>query len=531
MSNIMLSIIIPARNEIFIQNTIDDIFKHIEGDTEVIVTLDGYWPEVGIPDHERLTLLHYTKPIGQRAGTNRAVAISKAKYIMKCDAHCSFDQGFDVKMIKEMHDDWTMVPTMRNLWVFDWKCPDGHTRYQGPSGPCKVCGKPTTRDMKWIGKNSPQSRSYCFDPEPHFQYFRDWNKRPEVKAQGDITETMSLQGSCFMLTRDKYWELNVCDEAFGSWGSQGIEVAVKTWLSGGKVMCNNKTWYAHCFRTQGSDFGFPYEIHARDQEKAKKFAKDLFFNNKWPKAIHPLSWLVEKFWPVPGWLDDDLRRLKGEKVMKKGIVFFTDNALKLKIAHRVQSQLKKIGIPIVSASLKPMPHFGKNIHVKMERGYPAYFTQILEALKASDAEIIYLCEHDVLYPPEHFTFIPPTKDKFYYDQNWWKVRASDGFCAHWDANQVSGLVAYKDLLIDWYTKRLAEVLKDRFHNGMGFEPGKSGDLTVPFKSTVPYVDIRHGKNLTGEKWSMDDFRDKSSGKGFTTAWEVPGWGSFKGMFI
>jgi glycosyltransferase involved in cell wall biosynthesis len=280
-----LSIVIPARNEIFIQNTIDDIFAHMEGDTEVIVTLDGYWPEVGIPDRERLTLLHYTNPIGQRAGTNRAVATSQAKYIMKCDAHCSFDQGFDVKMMKEMHDDWTMVPTMRNLWAFDWKCPDGHTRYQGPSGPCKVCGKPTTKDMKWIGKNSPQSRSYCFDAEPHFQYFRDWNKRPEVKAQGDITESMSLQGSCFMMTREKYWELNVCDEAFGSWGSQGIEVAVKTWLSGGKVMCNNKTWYAHMFRTQGGDFGFPYEIHGRDQDKAKKFAKNLFFSNSWPKSI------------------------------------------------------------------------------------------------------------------------------------------------------------------------------------------------------------------------------------------------------
>jgi len=57
-----------------------------------------------------------------------------------------------------------------------------------------------------------------------------------------------------MLTREKYWELNICDESLGSWGSQGIEVACKTWLSGGKCLVNHSTWYAHMFRTQGGDF-------------------------------------------------------------------------------------------------------------------------------------------------------------------------------------------------------------------------------------------------------------------------------------
>ena len=528
-----LSIIIPAKNEIFLQNTIDDILKNREGETEIIAVLDGYWPDVGIPDNERVKLLHFTKSVGQRAGTNYGVSLSRAKYVMKLDAHCAFDQGFDRVLLEGIagHDDWTMVPLMRNLHAFDWVCPKGHIRYQGPSGVCKECGEPTERVMRWIGKESPKSTSYCFDAEPHFQYFREYAKRPEGK--GDITPTMSLQGSCFMMTRDKYWELGICDENFGSWGSQGIEVACKTWLSGGQVMCNKKTWYAHMFRTQGGDFGFPYEIHGRDQEAAKKHAKKLFLNNRtdnFPKQIHPVSWLLERFWPVQGWTQQQLDTLKGVTSVKKGILFFTDNQLKLKIAHAVQSQLKNIGIPIVSASLKPMPHFGKNIHVKLPRGYLAYFTQILEALKASDADIIYMCEHDVLYHPSHFTFIPPTKDKFYYNQNFWRVRASDGFCAHWDANQVSGLVAYRDLLIDWYQKRLDDIKANGFKEH-SFEPGKSGDLTVAFKSEWPNVDIRHGKNLTGEKWSMDDFRDKSTGKGFTTAWEVPGWGSFKGIFV
>ena len=167
--------------------------------------------------------------------------------------------------------------------------------------------------MLWIGKRNPQSTSYCFDATPHFQYFGDWKHRPQYEhdtKKTGLTETMSLQGSCWMLTRARYWDLDICDERFGGWGSQGIEVAVKTWLSGGRVLTNHNTWYAHMFRTQGGDFGFPYSISGRDQKKAQTYARDLFFNNTWSKQVRPLSWLVEKFWPVKGWTDEDLAKLK-----------------------------------------------------------------------------------------------------------------------------------------------------------------------------------------------------------------------------
>jgi hypothetical protein len=113
-----------------------------------------------------------------------------------------------------------------------------------------------------------------------------------------------------MATRKKYWELNLCDEEFGSWGQQGTEVACKTWLSGGEVKVNKKTWYSHLFRTQGSDFGFPYPQSSRQIENARKRSRELFLNDKWPKAIHPFSWLLEKFKPIPDWTEDDLNRLR-----------------------------------------------------------------------------------------------------------------------------------------------------------------------------------------------------------------------------
>ena len=290
-----LSILIPARNEMFLARTVSDILTHLEGDTEIIAVLDGGWADPPIPDHPLLTLVHHSQSIGQRAATNEAAKLSTAKYLMKVDAHCAFDQGFDVKLMADMHDDWTMVPIMRNLHAFDWVCENGHRRYQSPSGPCNECGQPTKMDVVWIPKENPQSTAYRFDRDLHFQYWQEYKKQ----QRGDLVETMSIQGSCFMVTREKYFELDLCDEGHGSWGQQGTEVACKTWLSGGRVIVSKKTWYAHLFRTQGGDFGFPYPNPGI--EKAREYSRDLWLNNKWDGAIHPLSWLIEKFAPIPEW--------------------------------------------------------------------------------------------------------------------------------------------------------------------------------------------------------------------------------------
>lgn len=310
-----LSILIPANREMFLNKTVQDILEHIEADTEILIGLDGAWADPVIPDHPRVKIFHVTESIGQRAMTNQLARLSKARYLIKVDAHCAFDQGFDRKMLeffKEVGDDVVAVPVMRNLHAFNWKCPDGHTRYQSPSGVCKECGKPTERDVVWIAKTRPESTSYCFDPEPHFQYFREYTKRPEyIEMQNKgYTETMSLQGSFFMATRHNYWKYQLCDEKAGSWGNQGLEVACAAWLSGLRVLVNHKTWYAHLFRTQGGDFSFPYEQSGKEVEKTKKYIKDKFWNMKHPKQIHNVKWLVEKFAHVKDWSDAKLLAMK-----------------------------------------------------------------------------------------------------------------------------------------------------------------------------------------------------------------------------
>jgi hypothetical protein len=330
-----LSIVIPSRNEEFLVRTVEDLLQNKRGRTQIIVGLDGWWPEPGLPDHEDVVVVHYPEAIGQRQLQNKLVKLSRAKWVMKLDAHCSIDEGMDVKMLEaaaKAGDDATLVPVMRNLHVFDWVCNNcGMRTYQGPEPKeCnnEICPKADgqtdggeghkasgfRKDIVWIAKNNPQSSAYRFNKNLQFKYFPELrNKLPRTGLQ----ETMSLQGSCFMATRQKYWEIELCDSSWGSWGQQGSEVALKTWLSGGRVFCNMDTYYSHLFRTQ-TGFSFPYPHSGRSQQRAREISQEIFLKDAWPKAVKPLSWLLKKFWPAlkdvndpeARWTEEDINALK-----------------------------------------------------------------------------------------------------------------------------------------------------------------------------------------------------------------------------
>ena len=505
----------------FLKRTIDDILEHIESDTEIIAVLDGAWTDPAIPQHERVTVVYLPESIGQRAATNLACKLAKGKYVMKVDAHCAFRGGFDKSMLKAFKrsgDNVTMIPIMRNLHVFDWVCPDGHRRYQSPEGVCKDCGKETTRDVVWIPKTNPQSKAYCFDSTPHFQYDRP-------REEGDLTESMSIQGSCFMMTREKYWELNVCDESAGSWGNQGIEVACKTWLSGGRVLVNHRTWYAHFFRVGG--IGFPYHNPESKVQEAKKKIWEHFFNGKFKQQKYPVSWLVEKFYPVRGWSDEDLAKLKKQKTA--GVVYISDCRLDPAFLKKCQDKLKEsFKGRIVSVTLKPTD-FGENVVMDIPREKLSIFKQILKGLETLDTDYAFLCDDDCLYDASHFDFTPPRDDTFYYDLNWWRVRSTDGFAVHWDAKQSNLLCANRLLLVNEYRERVRKVEAEGWHKG-GYEPGtrslkRGGFSDSPsdtYKAKEPSMDIRHGKNLTGDKWKKEDFRDSKHSEGWNTRYDK-GW--------
>jgi len=553
-----LSVLIPARNEAHVTRTVETVLANIRGDTNIIVVLDGNWSDTTILDHPRVHLIYHATPIGQRHSVNEAARISTAKYVMKLDAHCMVSEGFDVTLMApyetgEIGMDTTTVPRMLNLHAFNWVCDGcGHETYQGPiPETCALCqGVPHHQKIIWQPRMNRISDFSRFSTVPKFEYWRQYRDRPEAK--GELADLMCHVGAGWMLPRERYWKLGGLDEGHGHWGQMGIEVSCKAWLSGGRQIVNKRAWYAHLFRTQ-KGFSFPWPMKERDAEKAREYSRSLWFENAWPQQVRPLSWILEKFAPVPDWHEPTgaaalariteagtaFSRRRVSHVPTKGVVYYTNNLLREDVFAAARTQLARAlnGHSLTSVSLMPMD-FGQNLVLPGPSGRVSYFEQIVAGLEASPADIVFLCEHDVLYDPSHFAFTPPRDDTFYYQTNVWRVDAETGRAVTYDYVAVSQLCTYRTLLLDHYRRMLAHVREHGYDKMVGYEPGnvphkRPGLTDAPvgyWTNPRPNVDVRHPDTLTGSRWSTREFHDKRTCANWQEADGVPGWGQTQGRF-
>ena len=75
----MVSVILPAWHEEYLNKTIESIVTNFEGEFEIIAVLDGYWQQVvGDP---RVRAVHLGKNRGMRGAINAGVAVARGEYI------------------------------------------------------------------------------------------------------------------------------------------------------------------------------------------------------------------------------------------------------------------------------------------------------------------------------------------------------------------------------------------------------------------------------------------------------------------
>jgi glycosyltransferase involved in cell wall biosynthesis len=271
-----LSVIIPSRNEVYLVKTMEDILSKAEGNIEIIAILDGYKLENPIED-SRIVYLHIGQAKGMRNAINSGVAIAKSKYLMKCDAHCLFDRGFDLKLSADYQPDWVVVPRRKRLDEASWSTSD-----QKP-------------DIDYEYLSYPNITGNWSDG----LHGRPWNARAQERAKIPIDDNMSAQGSCWFMSKDYYHKLELEDEEnYGTFSHEFQEIGLKCWLSGGKVMSNKKTWYAHLHKGRG------YSLGSTVINKGTMYTNRWLTNSAWDKQTLPFSWLIEHFWPVPGWPQD-----------------------------------------------------------------------------------------------------------------------------------------------------------------------------------------------------------------------------------
>ena len=208
----------------------------------------------------------------------------------------------------------------------------------------------------------------------------------------------------------------------------------------------------------------------------------------------------------------------------KGIVYYSDGRLDPVIRGAVFRQLFSSAMEIQIAYSYPK-----------DGEVPSILTmhlQILRGLEFIDTEIVFMAEHDVLYHPSHFDFVPLRSDTFYYNVNVLHVRWPDGYAVAWDdCQQVSGLCAYRELLFDYYRQRIAQIEREGFnrHYEPGLKQTVGGQRVENWKSEMPNLDIRHGGNLTPSKWSPADFRNKKYAAGWHEMTKAPGWDEIMGV--
>jgi len=275
-----VSVIIPSRNEIFLQKTVEDVLSKSKGNIEVIIILDGYWPDPPLPKDLRLKIIHFNYPKGMRNAINSGAAIARGKYLMKCDAHCMFDVGFDVKLSSNCKDNWVVTPRRLRLDAEKW-CIQGSSKHKPPV------------DYEFMSA-----------PGHHDPRGGRWNTRTVERLNNpkyNVDENMSFQGSCWFTTKKHFENVikKLDEKGYGTFIREAYEIGLKTWLMGGRVMVNKNTWYAHLHK--GSKYGRMYFLSLKENRRGIAYSDDFWFNNRLEGAKHDLAWLIERFSPVPSW--------------------------------------------------------------------------------------------------------------------------------------------------------------------------------------------------------------------------------------
>jgi len=468
----MLSVIIPARNEAYLERTIKNILENARGEIEILVMLDGYLPDPPIDTKDpRVIFHHFSESIGQRQCINAGAKIAKGKYVMKLDAHCAVDEGFDVKLAADCEYNWTIVPRMYNLDHVTWK-PKLHKR----------------TDYMYIGCDEGRLL--------RAEYYGG----RQSKNSTEIDDTMCCMGPGWFMHKDRYWELGGMDEGHGGWGQMGVEIGCKAWLSGGALKVNKKTWFAHWFRGGGGP-GFPYKISGKAVEHARKYSRDLWINNKWEKATHNFAWLIDKFNP-PGW---------DKQVQDLTILFYTANVVSKNIIEPVIRSLKRHNIPIISISQEPMD-FGTNIVTPKKRSLQNIYRQVLEGAKKATTKYVALCEDDCLYVPEHFQYRPKSTP-FAYNLNRWLLHIDEKVFSYRERPILSQCIANREELIKNLEERFKlPAIPDKYCGEMGCFEKQLGMTECTYetcRTKDPNLVVCHDKNTSGRKYLGKDAEPKT----------------------
>lgn len=309
-----VSVVIPSRQPQYLQKTIDDLLLKAEGEVEVIVVLDGYWPDPLINDDPRVILIHqgiFHESLGMRAAINSGVAVAKGEYVMKCDEHVMFGQGWDTILKADCEDDWVVIPRRKRLDAENWTIIED--------------GRP---DIDYMHIDYPYQRPLDKTCGLHGG---EWRQRFYDRKEFLIDDTPTSQGSCYFLKKS-YWDKilpdGMDDGNYGFFTQEAQELSFSAWFSGGRMVVNKKTFYAHLHKgSKGKGYGFSteqYKRHAEWNERGRVYCINHWLYTK--KYKHDFDWFInEKFPNMPGWKSTWKEDIEKDKLLDFSTTKYKDD--------------------------------------------------------------------------------------------------------------------------------------------------------------------------------------------------------------
>lgn len=248
------------------------------------VILEGYYPPEWDKTTDkypgRLVTIHHGQPHGMRSSINQAANIAyDCDYLLKCDAHVMFSEGFDEALIRDCPSKTVMVPRRFRLDPEKWE---------------------TIKDGRL-----PVDYEYLTPPDGNGGGLKGkvWERRARERQHLPVDELWLFQGSCWFMPRSYFYELDLMDEAnYGTFFKEALEISLKAWLSGGKVLVNKTVSYSHLHK-QRRGYAMPSDEEKKAQAYCMKWLTD---DTGWAKTVRPFWTLIQQFNP-PGWPEDYYR--------------------------------------------------------------------------------------------------------------------------------------------------------------------------------------------------------------------------------
>lgn len=226
-----LSIILPCRNEdkLIIDTVYSVITNRTDVSYEVIVVDDGSIDgccnslRTGLRhtcDYYNVKIVTNQKPLGACKARNIGVlnSSSKSGYICFCDAHTFFEPNWLDKIMECLLNNNDTIVT---AGIADSTNPN-------------MCGYGATLNMDEI--------------KDHFHPL--WLSKPN-----NITEVPFSLGGCMAMSKQLFNNIGGFDEGFQTFGNEDVELSIRAWLFGYKILATPFTKVNHVFRTKN-----PYPI-------------------------------------------------------------------------------------------------------------------------------------------------------------------------------------------------------------------------------------------------------------------------------